>query len=61
MCPYTQDAEYAAHMRLRLVLYRMSLLWRAVHVHGHYSYGLMLCSRGYGYACHGHYSYGLML
>ena len=37
-----RDADYAAHMRLRLVLWRMSLLWRAVHVHGPYSYGLML-------------------
>ena len=27
-----QDADYAAHMRLRLVLSRMSLLWRAVQV-----------------------------
>ena len=25
-----RDADYAAHMRLRLVLSRMSLLWRAV-------------------------------
>ena len=37
-----RDADYAAHMRLRLVLWRMSLLWRAVHVHGPYSYRLML-------------------
>ena len=37
-----QDADYAAHMRLQLVLQRMSLLWRAVHVHGPYIYGLML-------------------
>ena len=27
-----QDANYAAHMRLRLVLSRMGLLWRAVQV-----------------------------
>ena len=27
-----RDADYAAHMRLRLVLSRMSLLWRAVQV-----------------------------
>ena len=44
MCAYTwrrivgcvwcgrRDADYAAHMRLRLVLSRMSLLWRAVQV-----------------------------
>ena len=43
MCPYMaphcecvwcgrRDADYAAHMRLRLVLSRMSLLWRAVQV-----------------------------
>ena len=30
--------DYAAHIRVRLVLWRMSLLWRAVHVHGPYSY-----------------------
>ena len=30
--------DYAARIRLRLVLWRMSLLWRAVHVHGPYSY-----------------------
>ena len=30
--------DYAAHIRLRLVLWRMGLLWRAVHVHGPYSY-----------------------
>ena len=34
--------DYVAHMRLRLVLWRMSLLWRAGHVHGPYSYMLML-------------------
>ena len=27
-----RDADYAAHIRLRLVLSRMSLLWRAVQV-----------------------------
>ena len=27
-----RDADYAAHMRLRLVLSRMSLLWRVVQV-----------------------------
>ena len=27
-----RDADYAAHIRLRLVLSRMKLLWRAVHV-----------------------------
>ena len=37
-----RDADYAAHMRLRLVLSRMSLLWRAVHLYGPYSYRLML-------------------
>ena len=30
--------DYAAHIRLWLVLWRMSLSWRAVHVHGPYSY-----------------------
>ena len=34
-----QDADYAAHMRSQLVLYRMGLLWL---VQGPYSYGLML-------------------
>ena len=37
-----RDADYAVHMLLRLVLSRMSLLWSAVHVHGPYSYRLML-------------------
>ena len=34
--------DYAAHIRLRLLLWRRSLLWRAVHVHVPYSYGLRL-------------------
>ena len=33
-----RDADCPEHMRLRLVLYRMSLLWRAVQVHRPYSY-----------------------
>ena len=45
-----RDADYPAHMRLRLVLWRMSLLWRAVHVHGPYSYGLMLLRGAKEYA-----------
>ena len=36
------DVDYVTHMQLRLVLERMSLLWHAVHMHGPYSYGLML-------------------
>ena len=31
-----RDADYAAHMRLQLVLWRMCLLRRAVHVQGPY-------------------------
>ena len=47
-----RDADYAAHMQLRLVLSRMSLLWRAVQVDvitrrtGVCTYAWVRCSYG---------------